>query len=80
MKKEDVLKKFKDMRIEVCREGHFFGWYKDHSIDIERESCDSFYIAVHGDEGYTYDGYWRKTPSATMVEAIEEAITGSCLK
>ena len=67
----------KKIKILIKTEGEFFGYYKDYSIDIHRESPMVFYIIVQGDKGVAYDGYYHSNKIITMEDAIEEALRGS---
>ena len=53
---------------------HFYGWYKGHEIQIDREKeSGNYYILVWSDAGYDYDGWWNDSADASIDEAIEEA-------
>lgn len=56
-------------------------YYEDHSILLQKESeNDDWYIIVHSDAGYSYDGWWRDSADKTQNEAFAEALNGACLK
>jgi hypothetical protein len=69
------------MIIEDVR-GRFAAYYKNHSIDIERDMLsenNSFYIQVFSENyGYAVDG-WYGDESTTMEEAIQYALEGAQL-
>ena len=62
-------------------EHEFFGRFKSHEIDIERDSYDAnWYIRVrHPDGCYVYDGWWQESRCHSLDDAILEACKGSCL-
>lgn len=70
-------------RIHIVHEltdDSFRGKYKDHDIKILRKSDDDFYIIVWAPDGtYTYDGWWTHNGNDKIINAIEEALKGSCL-
>lgn len=58
---------------------HFIGYYKDWSIEIQREPDGQFYIMVtHPSHGIGYDGWWGSELNG-MDEAIQEAFRGAML-
>ena len=74
------MKKIKGLKIIEKTNDAFFGTYKKHDIQIEREDDCGFYIIVQNEDGcYSYDGYWSSCLPVEMSDAIEEALDGSCL-
>ena len=62
----------------IRTDDHFYGTYRKHEIQIDREPNGSFYIIVRSPSGSCcYDG-WRKG-SLDMSAAITQALVGSCL-
>ena len=58
----------------------FYGQYKDHEINVERQHDGRFYILVKNDVGYLYDGWMKASDADTTIEAaVEDAMIGSGL-
>ena len=67
-------------RISEMTEDVFYGEYKGHVIEINRESDDDFYIMVRNPSGsFDYDGWWQHDGKDTIRDAVEEALKGSML-
>jgi hypothetical protein len=60
----------------------FHARYRRHDIQVQRESAGRFYIIVTAPTGaYCYDGWWGDDyETRTMEQAVDQAITGSCLR
>jgi hypothetical protein len=80
MKRLQVRPECRIDKIYEMTEDIFEGEYKGHSISINRESDNDFYIVVTAPCGmYDYDGWWQHDGNDSVRDAVEEALRGSLL-
>lgn len=65
-------------KIDKMTDDVFWGEYKGHAIEIDRDTAEGFHIIVTSPDGcYAYYGWWQPGRSATIRDAVEEALQGS---